>query len=304
MENYPLVSLLIITMNHQDYIKQACESAMAQTYPNLEIILLDNISQDNTLEIAEKTLSKSKFPVTILRNSNAYGIAKNLNILVREAKGDYCCILSGDDWFSEDNISEKIIFFNNRPEVDFLLTDGYRYLQAEKKLVDAYSHSSKQRLIKSMPHFFHENVTQNLPINVGVMVKSNLLHQHPFDEKIHTEDWDMNLRLTSLGYTIGFLDKKLFYYRILNKSLSSNWVLMEKSYKQVTDKYLDYINKDQSLVVKYKVNLLKHHFEKQLSQTDDEKERKAIQQQWKIEKAKIKYPQPFLFFKLLWLKIK
>ncbi len=46
MENYPLVSIIIITMNHEEFIVQACESALQQTYPNIEIILLDNNSAD------------------------------------------------------------------------------------------------------------------------------------------------------------------------------------------------------------------------------------------------------------------
>lgn len=112
----------------------------------------------------------------------------------------------------------------------------------------------------------------------------------------------MNLRLTSLGYKVGFIDKKLFYYRILSTSLSHNWDLMEDAYKKITQKYIDYISADKRLKKKYEMNLLKHKYEKMLSKTKSNQEREDILRIWKKEKYKIKYNQPILFFKLLFLK--
>lgn len=303
MQNAPLVSLVIITMNHEKFIEKACQSAISQTYPNLEIILLDNCSLDNTYQIAQKTLENATIPTQQFRNEHSFGIAKNLNFLISKTSGDLVCILSGDDWFPPNSIEEKVKYFANN-KVDVLLTDGYRFIENEQQIVDAYSVKMKKRIMDSIPNFFYENVTQNLPINVGVMVKKQLLQQHPFDEAIHAEDWDMNLRLTALGYKVGFLDKKLFYYRILPKSLSSNWELMEDAYKKVTDKYQNFILSNKKLSEKYHINLLKHHYEKRISQTENTEEKNTLKKIWKQEKAKVKYRQPLLFFKLLWIKLK
>ena len=79
---------------------------------------------------------------------------------------------------------------------------------------------------------------------------------------------------------------------------------MEDSYKKVTNKYLDYIFADKNLKTKYLVNILKHEYEKQLSNEKDDNKRKALLRKWKEEKYKLKYQQPLLFFKLLLLKIK
>ncbi len=290
-------------MNHEDYIEQACQSALSQSYPNIEIVLLDNLSNDETFSKAKKALENSKFPVKVFQNTERFGVAKNLNILVSQTVGEYICILSGDDWFTDNSIEEKVAYIQKN-KLDFVLTDGYRFLQESGLTVDAYSEKRKNKIINSIPNFFYENVTQNEPFNVGVMVKGEILKQHPFDENINTEDWDMNLRLTHLGYKIGFINEKLFYYRILPKSLSSNWTLMEDSYKKVTNKYLDYIFADKNLKTKYLVNILKHEYEKQLSNEKDDNKRKALLRKWKEEKYKLKYQQPLLFFKLLLLKIK
>lgn len=288
-------------MNHERFIEQACRSAISQTYQNLEIILLDNNSSDETFNKAKAVFSNCEIPHKLIQNTECYGIAKNLNILVSQASGDYVVILSGDDWFPENSIEEKIKFLNEHP-VDFALSDGYRYIQDENKTIDAYSEKGKRKIINNLDHFFHINITHNEPFNVGVIVKKELLVKHPFDEEIYAEDWDMNLRLTSLGYKIGFIDKKLFYYRILPHSLSKNWDLMEISYKKITAKYMDYINADKTLKKNYEVNLLKYKFEKKLSRITSESERKSLIKQWKKEKYKIKYNQPMLFFKLLLLK--
>lgn len=88
MQYPPLVSIIIVTMNHEKFIEEACMSSLSQTYPNLEIILLDNASSDKTFEIAGQTLSQSRINYKLIQNKEKFGVAKNLNILVSHALGD------------------------------------------------------------------------------------------------------------------------------------------------------------------------------------------------------------------------
>ncbi|CEJ70847.1 Putative glycosyltransferase EpsE [Chryseobacterium oranimense G311] len=301
MNNPPLVSLIIITMNHEKFIEQACLSAISQSYPNYEIILLDNASKDKTFENAEKVLSKFDRHYKMIRNTESFGVAKNINIAVSHASGEYVSLLSGDDWLTEDHLAEKVSYIQKNP-VDFILSDGYKYYQSEDKMTDAYSPKEKKQIIDTLDRFFHENVSENKTANVGTFVKKELLVKYPFDENINTEDWDMNLRLTSKGYKIGFIDKKLFYYRILSTSLSRNWKLMKDSYEKVTHKYLDYIKADRELYKKYQLKLIHFKYEILLSETDSESEKERLRIEWKKEKYKVKYKNPVLFFKLLMLK--
>ena len=248
MENNPLVSIIIITMNHEKFIEQACISAILQTYPNIEIIFLDNNSNDKTFEIAKKVLSQSAIKHKILRNTESFGISKNLNLLISNTNGEFISILSGDDWYTQNNVEEKIKYFKENPNTDFVLTDGYKYYQEKDQLTDAYNQKEKEFITQNISNFFHDNVTENKTVNVGTFVKKEILIQYPFDEDVNTEDWDMNLRLTSKGFKLGFIDKKLFYYRIISTSLSRNWRLMKDSYEKVTKKYLDYIKKARNLL--------------------------------------------------------
>lgn len=276
-------------------------SAISQSYPNYEIILLDNASKDKTFENAEKVLSKFDRHYKMIRNTESFGVAKNINIAVSHASGEYVSLLSGDDWLTEDHLAEKVSYIQKNP-VDFILSDGYKYYQSEDKMTDAYSPKEKKQIIDTLDRFFHENVSENKTANVGTFVKKELLVKYPFDENINTEDWDMNLRLTSKGYKIGFIDKKLFYYRILSTSLSRNWKLMKDSYEKVTHKYLDYIKADRELYKKYQLKLIHFKYEILLSETDSESEKERLRIEWKKEKYKVKYKNPVLFFKLLMLK--
>lgn len=301
MENNPLVSIIIITMNHEKFIEQACISAISQTYPNIEIIFLDNNSNDKTFEIAKKVLSQSAIKHKILRNTESFGISKNLNILVSNTNGEFISILSGDDWYTKNSVEEKIKYFKEIPNTDFVLTDGYKYYQEKDQLTDAYSQKEKEFITQNISNFFHDNVTENKTVNVGTFVKKEILIKYPFDEDVNTEDWDMNLRLTSKGFKLGFIDKKLFYYRIVSTSLSRNWRLMKDSYEKVTNKYLDYIKKDKDLYKNYKLKLLHFKYEILLSEASDE-EKNYLKIEWKKEKYKLKYKNPILFLKLLMLK--
>lgn len=301
MTEDPLVSLLIITMNHERFIAKACESAVSQTYNNIEIIFLDNNSDDNTFEIGKKIIEKSERPYKILRNSEKFNVSRNMNILVSESSGSYICILSGDDWFTADMVAEKMKYMQNS-DVDFLLSDGYEYHDQTAETKPLYGEGRKKRIINSLPRFFHENVVQNQTSNVGVFVKKHLLEKFPFDENLHTEDWDMNLKLTSNGYKVGFLDKKLFYYRILPSSLSKRARLMQESFYKLTSKYLDYINSHADIKDKYKIREIAFRYEILLAESNSEREKRYLLKKWKAEKYKIKYSQPILFFKLLLLK--
>ncbi|MCD1115859.1 glycosyltransferase family 2 protein [Chryseobacterium turcicum] len=301
MENNPLVSIIIITMNHEKFIEQACISAISQTYPNIEIIFLDNNSNDKTFEIAKKVLSQSAIKHKILRNTENFGISKNLNILVSNTNGEFISILSGDDWYTQNSVEEKIKYFKENPNTDFLLTDGYKYYQEQDQLTDAYSQKEKEYITQNIINFFHDNVTENKTVNVGTFVKKEILIKYPFDENVNTEDWDMNLRLISKGFKLGFINKKLFYYRIVSTSLSRNWRLMKDSYEKVTNKYIDYIKNDKKLHKRYKLKLLHFKYEILLSEAT-EKEKNHLKIEWKKEKYKLKYKNPILFLKLLMLK--
>jgi glycosyltransferase involved in cell wall biosynthesis len=98
-ESHPLVSLVILSFNHESYIREAVESALAQTYSPLEIIISDDGSKDNTSRVIADTLQEYKGPHRILVNSNPsnLGIAGNVNKCWELTSGEFVVFQGGDD---------------------------------------------------------------------------------------------------------------------------------------------------------------------------------------------------------------
>ena len=103
----PLVSVLLIAMNHEKFIEQACKSILNQSYKEIEVIFLDNNSSDQTFEIADRFFKNTKIKYIGIKNKENKGVSENLNILVANANGKYISILSGDDWYEDKNIESR-----------------------------------------------------------------------------------------------------------------------------------------------------------------------------------------------------
>ena len=93
---FPLVSICIPTYNGATYIEEAIQSAINQTYSNLEIVISDDASKDNTLTIIERFKSKTKIPISITFH-DPKGIGANWNNCIRHSNGAYIKFLFQDD---------------------------------------------------------------------------------------------------------------------------------------------------------------------------------------------------------------
>ena len=255
MNNKPLVSVLLISMNHEKFIEQATYSILNQTYKNFEVIFLDNNSKDKTFEIADALFKKSKINYLGIKNTENKGVSENLYILVQNAKGTFISILSGDDWYELENIEKRMNYLIAN-DLDVILADGYKFLEQKKKRKDAYSKKRKLKVINTIHDYFNVNLVDNITCNVGFLTKREILLEYPFDTSLHTEDWDINLRLSKAGYKFGFLNYKTFNYRILNTSLSHNVTLMRQSFLRVTEKNIEEIKSNPAHFKKYNMRLL------------------------------------------------
>lgn len=115
----PLVSILIPTYNREKYIGEAIESAINQTYKNIEIVIVDNCSTDNTWKILQSYKLKDG-RVQIFQNEKNIGPVYNWVECFKRAKGEYTKILWSDDWMSLDFIENAISVFNN--DIGFVIS--------------------------------------------------------------------------------------------------------------------------------------------------------------------------------------
>ncbi|WP_051205413.1 glycosyltransferase family 2 protein [Salinimicrobium xinjiangense] len=116
MKNLPLVSICIPTFNGEKYVSEALESANAQTYKNLEIIISDDDSKDNTLRLIKKFKHSTNIPVRIYHHEPS-GIGANWNNCIKNSGGEYIKFLFQDDILYPTCVEELVEILINDEKV-------------------------------------------------------------------------------------------------------------------------------------------------------------------------------------------
>ncbi|MGF1494602.1 MAG: glycosyltransferase [Microcoleaceae cyanobacterium] len=106
-QNPPLVSIVIPTYNGEQFISETLQTALQQTYTNLEIIVSDDGSVDQTLDIVHSFQQQCNWPCSVLTHKN-YGLVGNLNFCIQQARGKYIKFLFQDDLLEPDCIAEMV----------------------------------------------------------------------------------------------------------------------------------------------------------------------------------------------------
>lgn len=109
-QSRPVLSFLVFAYNHEQYIADAVESALAQTYHPLEIIISDDCSTDRTFEIAQEIVARYRGPhrVKLNKNSNNMGLAEHFNKVMNSCTGEFVITAGGDDISSPER--SKVLF--------------------------------------------------------------------------------------------------------------------------------------------------------------------------------------------------
>jgi len=188
------VSIVIPSYNTGKYVQESIESALNQTYQNIEVIVVDDGSTDNSLEIIKKYSERIK--IIIKKNG---GTASALNVGIKEMSGDWFKFLSADDVLYpnaiEDLISETKKFPNSKKIIYY---SDFDWIDSNGKITGTYIYRNRNNLSQ-----FDQNVT--LLRGFYGNVNSSLIHKESFDkyglwdEKIKfASDYELWLRLCFL----------------------------------------------------------------------------------------------------------
>jgi glycosyltransferase involved in cell wall biosynthesis len=114
----PLISIITLTYNHEDYIAECIESVLCQTYENWEMIIVDDASKDRTPYIVEQYAKKDN-RIKFIRNEKNNGplfLDVNYNLALKEAKGEWIGYLEGDDVFFQKSLEIRVNALSELPE--------------------------------------------------------------------------------------------------------------------------------------------------------------------------------------------
>jgi glycosyltransferase involved in cell wall biosynthesis len=214
---YPLVSICIPIFNGEQFIVEAMESAINQSYANLEIVISDDASKDTTLQLIEKFKEKTQIPIQIY-NHVPNGIGANWNNCIEQAKGEYIKFLFQDDVLKPNCIEEMVNVLEHDKAIG-LVASKREFIIEESHLTE-----ETKKWIKG-----YGNLQEDLSLTLidGIqyldknLFKSNLFLEDPKNKVGEPSAVLFNKKLVKkIGYFREDLKQNLdyeFYYRILKK---------------------------------------------------------------------------------------
>jgi len=221
-EENPLVSIIVITYNSAKFVLETLESAKAQTYQNIELIVSDDCSTDDTVEICEKWIeeNKSRFVDSkIIRPEKNTGIAPNCNRGLYESNGDWVKFIAGDDTLLTGSIASYIEFSIQNPISTFIVAN-INITNENGTIYRRRTHPMKKFSNKSK--VLLKNILKSCFISApGIFIKKNtLVSINGFDERFEMqEDYPLFLKLAQRKIQFYYLNEYLVNYRQNNQSI-------------------------------------------------------------------------------------
>lgn len=154
-----LISVLIPTFNVECYVYEAVQSILAQTYSNLEIIIVDDASTDNTFKILNH-LAQNDPRIKLYKNAKNMQIAETLNFALKKATGNYIARMDGDDISTVDRIEKQKLYLDENPDIALvstsviLIDENGKELRREKLPTDPKIIEKVMPYRNVVPHFW------------------------------------------------------------------------------------------------------------------------------------------------------
>lgn len=194
MQKQPLVTVVIPTYRRAALVARAIESARRQTYANLEIIVVDDGSPDDTEEVVRREAAKDA-RVRYVRHSMNKGLPAGRNTGIRAARGEYIAFLDDDDEWRTDKIEQQVLAIGEHDAV----------------LCIALSNGRPLRLLRAT-RVTQEDLRRGSFDPSSLLAKTTILRDIWFDESLrHGEDWDAFIRIGQ-KYSIVWLAEPLLFY--------------------------------------------------------------------------------------------
>jgi len=221
--NEPLVTVIVSAYNHEDYVEEAILSIIDQTYENIELLVFDDGSTDDTPEILERLSKKHEFYFERQKN---IGLPATRNKGIHMAKGEYIGGIASDDAMLPTRIETLM---NKMQE----LGNGYGLVCGDVGLIDlagkrtmwniggnqfktfmGYYFDRRKDVNDSNFGSYETFLKGNYIPAAGVLIRrSDLIRAGLYDENILIEDWDMLLKLSRHGTKMHFIRDEVSLYR-------------------------------------------------------------------------------------------
>jgi glycosyltransferase involved in cell wall biosynthesis len=203
----PKVSVVVPNFNYGQFLQRCLDSILAQTFNSFEVVVVDNGSSDNSLEILNRYGNKIR-----LLNQPKSGVNCARNLGIEESIGEYIALCDSDDYWHADKLSLQMKKIDSDPSL-LLVYGSIEVVDREENVLDVveakYSGFIAERYLKRPPLSYVMAGS-----STAIFRKREAFSIGLFDENLHgnTEDWDFFRRYSQLG-NIGFVKEPIAFIR-------------------------------------------------------------------------------------------
>jgi glycosyltransferase involved in cell wall biosynthesis len=240
----PMVSVVIPCFNHAHYLTEAIESVLAQTYPHLEVVVVDDGSTDNTSEVA------ARYPgVRLVRQPNQ-GLSAARNTGIRQTNGDYLIFLDADDRLLPSCVEAGLDCFRRHPECAFV-SGRFRFVAQDGTVL----HRNQGYTIER-DHYLEMLRRNYIPMGATVMYRRPAFAAvGGFEPSLHpAQDCELYFRITR-SFPVACHDGEVAEYRRHGSNVSRESVVMLRATLAGLRAQRKYVRRDPKLREAYRSGL-------------------------------------------------
>jgi len=208
MDN-PVVTFLLVCYNHQAYVAEAIRSVLLQTYPNIQLVVVDDHSTDNSHAIITALQTENNF--TYIRNEQNEGLNNSILIGLKASIGEYISFLASDDFVTSDKIAMQMDYLRSNGKKGVYST-GYTYEDGKAEIIkisDVFHYDDKQKILDYLYRF-----DWGVPLQQSSLLhKDIMLGLTDLRKEFKSDDWAFIIKVYE-KYDVGYLDHPVFYYRL------------------------------------------------------------------------------------------
>jgi glycosyltransferase involved in cell wall biosynthesis len=249
-KSFPLVTAFVGCYNQSRFVEQCLDSVRHQTYPNIQVIIFDDCSKDNSVLVIDTWLEKHRLDWQFIRHKRNVGISTSLNEVLRLARGKYISMVAADDVWLPDKTARQVEMMEGMPEdVGVLYSDAFQIDEDGETARQTFIEAHRKFVVPPEGFLFDVLWTANFIPAMTTLIRRECFDRvGSYDEDLCFEDWDMWMRISRtfrFGYDINPAGK----YRIVSSSATRTMSeAMRKSVELFRVKYFfrGWLNKDQA----------------------------------------------------------
>ena len=240
-QNMPLVSVITSCYNQAPYLLETLESVKNQTYKNIQLIMWDDCSSDNSVELIEKWIADNEVDCVFLKHEKNMGICKSLNEAFSYVKGKYLQLTAMDDILLPDKIERHVEILESSSEKDALVFSNGIIIDGNSRDTGKFFleyHGKNSEDLHSGNYYQMLLIGPFMPC-MSILYRVDVIRQlNGWDENLKFEDYDMLLRIAQ-NFNFIFDNNSTVKYRLHETNLHKTHSSYDIDYAKIYSKHIE-----------------------------------------------------------------